>query len=369
MYPAVDPIPLPAPVWLMKLLSMVTLGLHFSAVMILIGSLLLITWFNFKGRSSKDTNHLSAAYTLAKRLPVLMTFVINLGVPPLLFLQVLYGRQVYSSSVLIGVMWISVIFLVMLNYWLLYRTLHAIENKKAAWPISLAALLVAMGIGQIYTFNMTLMLRPEVWQAMYAHSPMGLQAATGDPTMTPRWLFVMAGGPLFGGLWAALLSNMVYLSNGVRTLLRKTGGMMAFLGAVVQVAMAYLVMTKQPDFVTQGIASNGLYMISGYLCAATMLLAGLIGLIQGIGSKTNVIISTAGVVVAFLAAATAGVVRDGIRDYTLLKKGFDVFDVKVHPNWSVLIAFLLLFVIMLGVIFWLLMVMRKATPPSDEVTA
>ena len=41
MFPTPDPIPLPAPVWLLKLLSLLTLGLHFGAVMILVGSLIL----------------------------------------------------------------------------------------------------------------------------------------------------------------------------------------------------------------------------------------------------------------------------------------------------------------------------------------
>ena len=40
-YPAVDPIPLPAPVWLLKLLHVVTLALHFVAVEMLLGGLLL----------------------------------------------------------------------------------------------------------------------------------------------------------------------------------------------------------------------------------------------------------------------------------------------------------------------------------------
>ena len=39
-FPAVDPIPLPAPIWLMKALHIVTLALHFIAVEILLGSLL-----------------------------------------------------------------------------------------------------------------------------------------------------------------------------------------------------------------------------------------------------------------------------------------------------------------------------------------
>jgi len=33
---------------------------------------------------------------------MVMTFVINLAVPPLLFAQVLYGRALYTSSVLIA---------------------------------------------------------------------------------------------------------------------------------------------------------------------------------------------------------------------------------------------------------------------------
>ena len=46
------------------------------------------------------------ARALARRLTVVMTFVINLAVPPLLFAQVLYGRALYTSSVLIGLYWI-----------------------------------------------------------------------------------------------------------------------------------------------------------------------------------------------------------------------------------------------------------------------
>ena len=61
------------------------------------------------------------ARALARRLTVVMTYVINLGVPPLLFAQVLYGRALYTSSVLIGAYWISIILLLTLTYWLLYQ--------------------------------------------------------------------------------------------------------------------------------------------------------------------------------------------------------------------------------------------------------
>ena len=50
-YPAVDPIPLPAPVWLMKLLHVVTLSLHFVAVEMLLGGLLLAILLSLFGKS------------------------------------------------------------------------------------------------------------------------------------------------------------------------------------------------------------------------------------------------------------------------------------------------------------------------------
>lgn len=54
--------------------------------------------------------------------------------------------------------------------------------------------------------------------------------------------------------------------------------------------------------------------------------------------------------------------RDGLRDITLLTKGFDVWDRVVVTNWSVVIIFLLLFVAGLGIIGWLLTVVLKAKP-------
>jgi hypothetical protein len=368
MFPSVDPIPLPAPIWLMKLLSLVTLALHFSAVMLLVGSLLLVCWHNFFGRSRQDSDQISASFVLARRLPVIMTYVINLGIPPLLFAQVLYGRALYSSSILIAVMWFAVILLVMLDYWLLYRIGPAIEAHRSGWGLALVALLITLGIGQIYAMNMTLMLRPEVWQQMYAHSPMGLQGVHGDPTTTPRWLFVMAGGPVFGGLWALTLSNMGHVSNGVKRYLRRSGGLLTLLGALAQIACGLLVTARQPEAVRQGLASHALYNISGLLFVATILVTALLAAAQGARAVSSVPLATVGLLTGFLSVAASVIYRDGIRDLTLLQKGYNVWNRVEYSNWSVIGLFLLLFVIMLVIIVWLLNVMRQATAPIEQVT-
>ena len=175
-YPAVDPIPLPAPVWLMKLLHVVTLSLHFVAVEMLLGGLLLAILLSLF-RSSANAH--TTARALAKRLTIVMTYVINLGVPPLLFAQVLYGRALYTSSVLIGVYWIAIIPTLILVYWLLYRFTARLDQGKSAWWVGLIAWLLAGGVARMLSTNMTLMLRPEAWHGMYAASAMGAFPAHG----------------------------------------------------------------------------------------------------------------------------------------------------------------------------------------------
>ncbi len=220
-FPAVDPIPLPAPIWLLKLLHIVTLALHFVAVEMLLGGLLLAVLLSLFRNSPAS---MVTARALARRLTVVMTFVINLAVPPLLFAQVLYGRALYTSSVLIGLYWISIVGLLMLTYWLLYRFTARLEAGKSAWWIGLSAWLLAGSIARLLSTNMTLMLRPEVWRPMYSASAMGAYLPPRDPTLEPRWLLMMAGGLFIGGLWMVYLAGRSTFTAEEKSFLAGLGG-------------------------------------------------------------------------------------------------------------------------------------------------
>ncbi len=54
------------------------------------------------------------------------------------------------------------------------------------------------------------------------------------------------------------------------------------------------------------------------------------------------------------------VYRDGVRDLTLLSKGYNVWDRAVETNWWVVGLFLVLFVAGLGVIGWLVSVVARS---------
>ena len=370
-YPAVDPIPLPAPIWLFKLLHIVTLALHFVAVEMLLGGLLLAVLLSlFRNKPEART----AARALAHRMTVVMTYVINLGVPPLLFAQVLYGRALYTSSVLIGLWWISIIGLLMAAYWLLYRFSARLDAGKSAWWLGGAAWLLAGCIARLLSTNMTLMLRPEVWRDMYSASAAGAYLPTGDPTTEPRWLLMMAGGLFIAGLWLLYLSARKTFTESEQKFLAGLGGKIAAVCGVVYLAAGFWAWGVQPAAVKAGVFGGlpgygfyGCYGLAGYLWLALVAVAILLGLIAGFGKIASNLIAWAGVLLAVLIELSLVIFRDAVRDLSLLAKGYDVWDRAVVTNWSVVGIFLVLFVAGLGVIGWLVSVVARASKEMEGV--
>ncbi len=359
-FPAVDPIPLPAPIWLLKTLHIVTLALHFVAVEMLLGGLLLAVLLSLF-RSSPAS--MVTAKALARRLTVVMTYVINLGVPPLLFAQVLYGRALYTSSVLIGLYWISIIGLLMLTYWLLYQFQARLEAGRQAWWIGLIAWLLAGSIARLLTTNMTLMLRPEVWRQMYSASAAGRFLPTGDPTLEPRWLLMLAGGLFIGGLWLVYLASRDTFTTEEKRFVAGLGGKVAAGFGIVYLAAGLWAAHVQPEVVKAGLVTHPLYKFAGfagYGWLALVTVAVLLGVIAGFGKVAAGWLAWAAVLVAVLNEIMFTVYRDGVRDLTLLSKGYDVWNRVVVTNWSVVVLFLVLFVAGLSVIGWLVSVVARA---------
>lgn len=360
VFPAVDPIPLPAPVWLLKLLHIVTLALHFVTVEMLLGGLLLAVILSlFRGSPHCGTT----SRAVARRLTVVMTFVINFGVPPLLFSQVLYGRALYTSSILIGFYWIAIIPTLILTYWLLYRFSARLDSGKLAWWIGLAAWLLAGGVARMLSTNMTLMLRPEVWRQMYSASAMGVFLPTGDPTLTPRWLLMLAGGLFFAGLWLLYLAGRSTFSTEEKRFIAGLGGKLAAGCGAVYLLAGLWAASMQPEAVKFGLAHHPLYRfagLAGYGWLAVVAITILLAAIAGFAREAASWIGWAAAAVALLTELLFTTYRDGVRDLTLLSKGYNVWDRVVVTNWSVVGLFLVLFVAGLGVIGWLISVVARA---------
>lgn len=362
-YPAVDPIPLPAPIWLLKALHMVTLALHFVAVEMLLGGLLVAVVLSlFASAQARVT-----ARAIAHRLTVVMTYVINLGVPPLLFAQVLYGRALYTSTVLMGAWWISALALLSATYWLLYRFAARLDAGKSAWHVGLLAWLLAGTIARLLTSNMTLMLRPEAWKQMYAASAAGIYLPTGDASITPRWLMMLAGGLFLSGLWLVYLSARRTFTAEEQRYVAGVGGKLAAVFGIVYLVAGLWANAVQPANVLAllahppaGYEFYHLYALAAYGWIALVALGVVLAAIVGFARIASGLFAWAAVLIAVLVEVMLVIYRDAVRDLTLFSKGFDVWDRVVVTNWSVVGLFLLLFVAGLGVIGWLVSVVARA---------
>lgn len=357
-FPSVDPIPVPAPIWLLKLLHDLTFALHLTSVGMLMGGLVFTVLFALIGRMRGSWQMLQAGGMIAHRLPTLMAFVINLGIPPLLFAQVLYGRALYTSSILMGAYWISVIFLLIGSYYGLYVAARRADSKSSWTAPAFASLLLVLAIAFIYSNNMTLMLRPQAWTSMYHASPSGVQFNSADPTLFPRWFFMLAGAFSVSGAAMILLSLRRGLAEPVGKLLRRWGALAIAIGVIDQAAFARLTFAAEPQGIVDAVIKDPLFGPFVYAWAATAALLLVTGLLSyGVRSA---ILAVASALVAFLNVASTVMVRDGLRDITLRAAGFDVWNRTVVVNWSVLGLFLLLFVAALGVLGYLAVVLAKA---------
>jgi hypothetical protein len=198
---------------------------------------------------------------------------------------------------------------------------------------------------------------------MYSASSAGRFLPTGDPTLEPRWLLMMTGGIFIGGLWMIYLAARSTFTADEKRFVAGIGGKVAAVFGIVYFAAGVWAASVQPDAVKVGLATHPLYKFAGfagYGWLALVAVAVLVGAFAGFGKIAAGWLAWAAVLVAVLIEIMFTVYRDGVRDLTLLSKGYDVWDRVVVTNWSVVLLFLVLFVAGLGVIGWLVSVVARA---------
>jgi len=176
--PSPDPLPLPAHPSLLWALLMLTFFLHVIAMNFVLGGSILAVFAR------------SRAQWLIKAMPMLVAAAITFGVAPLLFLQALYGRLFFSSSVLMAWFWLAIVPLLILAY---YGTYASAFRERVARVVPIVVALLFVGISFIQSNNMTLMLHPERFLSMFLADARGVQLNFADATLFPRWLHMLLG--------------------------------------------------------------------------------------------------------------------------------------------------------------------------------
>lgn len=180
-------------------LNILTFYLHILMVNLLLGGGAIVLYLHVK---NKERHLVSSAM---HKLPAVFALVVNLGVAPLLFLQVVYGHFFYTSSILSAFWWLGIIDLLILGYGSLY--INQNRRKKSEWDSGFflaLGLVFSLCVALVLVNVISMMIRPEAWTAYVGN--VGTAFNGWDVTYLPRLLHYLfasvAVGGLVLGLWA-----------------------------------------------------------------------------------------------------------------------------------------------------------------------
>lgn len=315
-------------VWFQGLLN-VTFVLHLLMMNLMLGGVLICFVNQLRGTTSEMDRF------VVGKLPFTIAFTVNFGVAPLLFLQVIYGQFIYTSSVLMAWIWLSVVAILIVGYYGVY--IYSIKWEQLGTARGFVSGMVAccfLLIAFIFVNNMTMMLVPETWQR-YFDNPRGLLLNLGDPSLLPRYLHFVLSSTAVAGLALALYGDwQVRRGNEKDRALRKVG-LHWFIGSTfVQLGVGLWFFKALPLHVRSFDGFGGLVL---GLFLGLGVIGSLLSLVAALARKVRT--------TALLTLATI-LLMVGVREMVrvqYLSPYFSLSDLQVAPQYSPLIVFLLFF--------------------------
>ena len=194
---------LSAPIQLITVLHILTLSLHFLAMNLLLGGVIIVLIAGFRKQWDDPT-----LVKFAKLFPVAMAATITLGVAPLLFLQLVYHRQLYAAAIVSGWYWLLVPAVAVVVYYSLYRTsLKGERTGKLSLPALLLALSGLLYISLVYSSVFAMAERPKLIHDLYAQDQSGWAWNPEIGSYLLRWLHMILGALAVGGYWIGTIGK------------------------------------------------------------------------------------------------------------------------------------------------------------------
>lgn len=199
--PQPDPVPQPAPSWLLWCLLLVTFVLHLLPMNFVLGGSLIAALARVRGQAPGREHARRLSRWIGKAMPVAVAAAITFGVAPLLFLQVIYGRLFFTSSVLMAGFWLAVVPLLIVGYYGAYLvSMKGVSRWGTSLIVVWLLVIVFLTIAFVYVNNMSLMLNPNRFVELYRADGRGLQLNLADPSLVPRYLHMVLGALAVAGL-------------------------------------------------------------------------------------------------------------------------------------------------------------------------
>ena len=320
---------LPAPLWLITILHLVTLTLHFLAMNFMLGGVLIVLFGRFEDRWSNPT-----VKKFVVLFPSIMAATVTFGVAPLLFLQVVYPKQVYAASITSAWFWLGISGAAIWSYYFFYGSSFSKTEGPGRRPLYLLlAMLGLVYISVVYSSVFSMAENPELIANLYAANQSGLVLNTDVGLWIFRWAHMVLGALTVGGFFIGLLGKDDEASFAI--------GRKVFLYGMIAASLFGLFW-----LFTLGQAMVGLMRTAGiwYLTIGILLAFGSLHFFfkkQFLGAGLMLFVSVLGMVAT----------RHELR---LVQLGDKLANLPVRPQWDVFGLFLICFLAAIGVIAWML---------------
>ena len=322
---------LSAPLWLVTVLHLLTLTLHLFAMNILFGGVAITLWSSARNRWGG-----TQAVDYSRLFPAATAATVTLGVAPLLFLQLVYPRQVYAAAIVSGWFWLLVIAAVIVAYYAFYR---ASFSGQRSGRVNLAMLALGLAgliyVSLVYSSVFSMAEQPALIQSLYAKNQSGWVWNPAVGSYALRWLHMLLGALTVGGFFVGMMGqdNPKVFSSGKVAF---AGGM----GLAAVAGLAYLVslmpyfeaIVRSPavhalaEAIVLSLASLHFYFRKRFWISGSALFLSVFGMVS---------------------------VRHVVR-MLRLRESFDPASWRIATQWSPFLLFLVCFVLMLAVLAWML---------------
>jgi len=352
---------LPAPVWFIELFKALGFTLHQVPMHLWYAGIVLAMLLSVFGCEHGRR----CSGRLMVQMPIIVALGVNFGIVPLLFIQVGFAPLFYPATILMAWFWLSIIVLMIPAYYGVYvyafglaeESPMAVWKRAAGWVSALFFLVM----GFLFTNGLSLMENVggwmELWHKQSIHGAvLGLGLNVADLRLWPRWLLTFGLALTTTGAWIAVDSSWFarretyeYRAWAKRFAWRVyTFGVFWFL-----LAGSWYVFGTWSEELKQEMFGRSWGVLTGLTIMAPagpwLLLWGVGRQQDDIGKSRAAFIGLAQFVVLGLYAANRQLVQ-----HLTIRPYYDLTAQPTTVQWSPLVAFLVTFVLGLGVIGWLL---------------
>jgi hypothetical protein len=340
------PVPdtIPARALLFLVLDIFLFTVHILLINMLLGSGLITIFTRMK--KGEDDPVKSLHGPAVNKIPALFAIGINMGVAPLLFIQVIYGNLFYTSSVLMAVYWILVIpFLILAYYGAYIHSRRYTTNRSLSRTALWITVIMVLYIGFMLVNNNTLMVQPEKWTA-YFENRGGTILNLGEPSLLPRYLHFVTASVAVGGLFLAFLWSRSVKNSDEGTEEKVKSSLEIFAWAtIVQILIGCWFLISLPRDIMMNFMGKNLpataFLVIAVLCALGAVFMALKGKLRPVISMILITI------IAMI------INRQLLRGFYLEGK-FSLGSLQLSPQYGVFTLFLIILITGLATVGYML---------------